>query len=587
MDAASSALDAIVQRLTRGSVHPSEPDAARESEHELLRDAGSAIRVLRNACAAGADSQAFVVRHGVPVMTRLLAWLARQGEGGPGWEASVSLTRRLSWQCFANVIAGNSASQAQWWQVVVVERADEAVEHALVAARGDPALAGVVIHTIYNCVVDPAGDSAAMRAAAMARLAELVASRSLLCSLLALAQGGPAVAESAGLLVLRCVEAGTLGGLMAAAAVGTSIWRLSPPPPADPRSAPARAESEEATPVEAAFAESAAAAGVSTALDTRSGGGAALRPSAAFKLPPPPSSMTAELVVLLHLLESCDAAKWLAAVAADGGSAGAEAPPPRAPASISADAASADFRALVALLASLCDSACDAGKAAAALDSRAQLALPVLLTATSVLADSVADGVADSLPVAASWHVGPAADSRAAVVAALPLLLALLHELTPLPAPSSLLPVGAAAPTPGASDGAALPESGGGSDEGPPMTRVALVPAIPRASCPAGLRSALCRLVALAVYRDAGAAAAVLHAGGGTGVRVVLSQCAIDAANPTLREWGLLSVRNLCEALPGPGGVPGEIEKLKAAGVAAAPELGALGVPATAAAAGT
>ena len=110
------------------------------------------------------------------------------------------------------------------------------------------------------------------------------------------------------------------------------------------------------------------------------------------------------------------------------------------------------------------------------------------------------------------------------------------------------------------------------------VARVALSPGISQSATPAGLRSALCRLVALASFRDPHVAAVVLGAGGGTGVRVVLSQCAMDAANPTLREWGLLAVRNLCEALPGPGGVPAEVERLKAAGVTAAPELGALGV---------
>jgi hypothetical protein len=123
---------------------------------------------------------------------------------------------------------------------------------------------------------------------------------------------------------------------------------------------------------------------------------------------------------------------------------------------------------------------------------------------------------------------------------------------------------------------------------------------------PAGTRSSLTRLVALAsagsplaadvvlgrrsaaattpapTTTDGGCASAPGGAppppplpAGSHGVYTLLAQCVVEGRNPLLREWGLLGVRNLCEAS---AGVVAAIEAAKATRVRAAPELAALGV---------
>ena len=548
-----SSLETVLIELTSGT---------RSAETVVtLVDRGSGnMKALRNACATGPGAQLCVAREGLPVILRILQWAARREEvyDDTGLEAAVASMRRLCWQCIANATAGNQVCQQIIWETVVIEKRGDALEHALVAARSDAGLAGVVTHLLFNCASDPVSspDSADASDSAIARVRGLAATPSIMCPLLALVSGSPSAAEWAGLLTLRIVETGHLRELALSAAAGLPLWSFSN------------------------------VVGVAEATSTRS-------VSVGEELPEKPTfapasflrplchQVTAELVVLLHLLEACDAAPWLARAGSSPG-------------------AASDFAGLVDLLVALCIDAMTASAASSTglgpegehAQSRARLALPALLSAASVLADALADAVVshDSGPdlhpgsAASASSTGDdglraAAEVRAAISVALPSVLALMHGLTPLPSPqsadqraASASARAAAAATAGIGSG----ESYGGEEA--MVARVALSPGISQSATPAGLRSALCRLVALTSFRDPRVAAVVLGAGGGTGVRVVLSQCAMDAANPTLREWGLLAVRNLCEALPGPGGVPAEVERLKAAGVTAAPELGALGV---------
>ena len=108
-----------------------------------------------------------------------------------------------------------------------------------------------------------------------------------------------------------------------------------------------------------------------------------------------------------------------------------------------------------------------------------------------------------------------------------------------------------------------------------PHPAVAAASAVLRRGATGGARTSLTRFVALAVHCvGEPAAAAILDVDGG--VFVVLNQCVITAADPLLREWGLMAVRNLCAASP--DRVPALIARLRVERVASAPELGALGV---------
>lgn len=173
----------------------------------------------------------------------------------------------------------------------------------------------------------------------------------------------------------------------------------------------------------------------------------------------------------------------------------------------------------------------------------------------------------------------------------------------------SVTPVDPFAPPLGTSANAAV--TGGSGADGAAGTMRQPPPRLPASTVPGGTRSSLTRLVALSCAQFPPAAEAVLgrnssetqgspaagtvggdHAEGNAppptpldeaacappashGLFTLLNQCVMEAGNPLLREWGLLAVRNLCEASPD---VVSAIASTKAHHAGSAPELAALGV---------
>ncbi|RYG52716.1 hypothetical protein EON67_00535 [archaeon] len=148
---------------------------------------------------------------------------------------------------------------------------------------------------------------------------------------------------------------------------------------------------------------------------------------------------------------------------------------------------------------------------------------------------------------------------------------ALLAAVTPAAPPAAA--VAAATHTTSASASPAAPGR---------ATAAAIAAATPAASltrdtfCPAGARTALTRLLSVLLYLDPAVGDALSRAQQPAyGLAAILAQCKIDAAEPLVREWGLLAVRNGCAASDA---VRATIEGFKDVTLASAPELAALGV---------
>lgn len=199
----------------------------------------------------------------------------------------------------------------------------------------------------------------------------------------------------------------------------------------------------------------------------------------------------------------------------------------------------------------------------------------------SLACDVASDALAASSPAfRAALGTHPAA-----LAATLPPLLQLLQRATPAPRTSKR--------TPAEGD----EEEQAASTPAPPPPPPALVSASPSplliTHATHGLRTGIARLAAMAAWDSSAAADAVLAWRGPTeppapgadapvlglplGLIALLSQCRLDRQEPTVREWGLLSIRNLCAAS---APVCQALEALKARQVSVAPELAAMGVKA-------
>jgi hypothetical protein len=555
----AAALDAAVSHLVRSSALP-DPDVASpeaDGEHyvshiECLGRVSAATKTLRNACASGSAAQTEIADLALPSLQRFLLWDIGHATGGPGWEAALAGARRLVWQCFANLSAGNAACKVLWWAAVATN--PHVVEASLLAARSDDALAGIVAHVFFNAICSQTDADAV---AASAHLVQLSGDKRLLRNLISLAQSSTAAVEWLGLIIEQFGSAGLIRQLIAAAVSGVPLVKLR------------SRRREPSTPEETTEC--------STTVPT-----------------PVAPVFTAELLLLIRLFQTADSAeKLLSAVNFNDGA---------------AHAALDDFGALVELLDSFCSAAVKISMASSPLSScsdssasaRELLALPAVLAAADGIADNISDALAacdapcssqcrDTTTRPASLVSAPssiATAARSSLCFALYEVISLLHALTPIQI--TPLPARSARETAAAAADADL------------LVSAPLSAAIPTA--PPGLRASLCRLIALACYRDKGAATVVRESrvmlspacgvandgstatsmrserGFVSGVFIMLNQCTMDAANPTLREWALLAVKHMCDALPET--IPSDIERLKSGRIADAPELQALGVTA-------